>query len=152
VLRSGFEVKKRFQPIGIPGSKRIFAGDYFDLGDFEIINPRKIISCISKELNREIDSRRPIFLLSGKPNKLILPLGESDQNLLERNKTKIASCPGGLNLEHALSENKLRFEIGETGVSSDTKRKQLLKGVHNGDLPKGALKKWPFYHIVTLKT
>jgi hypothetical protein len=149
VLRSGFEINRNVRAIGYPRAKKVFAGDYFDFNDFEIVNPRKIMACISEKINRRLDPDNPVFLVSGETSKIILPLEEGDSDLLERKQREIVSCPGGLNLERALTRKKLQLEVGKTGINNSINDQQLLSGVHNGDLPKGVLKKWPFYHIVT---
>jgi hypothetical protein len=149
VLRSGFEIKRNVTSKSFPRTKKVFAGDYFNLNDFEILNPRKIISCISRKIKRDFESDNPVLLVTGKTSKLIFPLDESDLELIERKKNEILSCPGGVNLDRAFAAKKLELDVGETVFHTTIEQNELLKSVHAGHLPKGALKKWPFYHLVT---
>ncbi len=144
ILRSAFELKN-VSTGPMRGNGKILTGDYFNFGDFEIISPKRMLNCLEKKLNVYPLLKGPAMLVSGDPNKMILPL---DDNNLDKIRVEIPSCPGSENLDNSIKNSKLILESGATDLNDSLERSRLYKLVKVGKLPKGVLKKWPLYVVV----
>ncbi len=147
VMRTAFKLENKNPPHGFPGKTSVYAGHYFDFGDFEIVNPHELMACVSSKLNQTFDSGSPFLLVEGNPNQLKLPLNTGGSELLDRAKEALAVCPGANNLGASIQDGKLQVKQGDTSIGTVVPRKELLQNVGKGLLPKGVLKKWPIYII-----
>uniref|UniRef100_A9A6H6 GH3 auxin-responsive promoter n=1 Tax=Methanococcus maripaludis (strain C6 / ATCC BAA-1332) TaxID=444158 RepID=A9A6H6_METM6 len=143
ILRSGFKLKLEMKLEGFPKNTEFFAGDYFDIGGIEVFNPRKMVSCMGQRFGLEKDN--PVLLVSGESYKMVLPLENNKNVLIDKIKEEMPNCSIGQDIEEALKNEKISLEMGNTNVKSSIDHAELLEKVKKGDLPKGVLKKWPFY-------
>ncbi|WP_048059190.1 hypothetical protein [Methanococcus vannielii] len=143
ILRSGFKLKLEMKLEGFPNTTEFFAGDYFDINGIEVFNPRKMVSCMGQRFGIEKDN--PVLLVAGDSYKMILPLENNKNALIDKIKEEMPSCNVGLDIEEAIRNKKLLVESGKTNVTSSISHLELLEKVRQGNLPKGVLKKWPFY-------
>lgn len=143
ILRSGFKLKLEMKLEGFPENTEFFAGDYFDVGGIEVFNPRKMVSCMGQRFGMEKDN--PVLLISGDSYKMVLPLENNKNSLIDKIKEEMPSCSIGKDIEDAIKNEKIVIETGRTDVKTAVEHSKLLEKVRIGDLPKGVLKKWPFY-------
>ncbi len=143
ILRSGFKLKLEMKLEGFPENTEFFAGDYFDIGGIEVFNPRKMVSCMGQKFGLETDN--PVLLVSSDSYKMVLPLENNKNVLIDKIKEEMPNCSIGEDIEKALKNEKISLEMGNTNVKTAIDHTELLEKVKMGDLPKGVLKKWPFY-------
>lgn len=151
VLRAGFRLKVKvvFKPeTKIPREYHTFVGDYFELGELEIINPRRTLACLSKRCKTKKELPAVIKLGTSKdPSIMIIssPKGSECHTVKEIQKN-LPLCPGGKTIEQALKNKRLILEtLNSNPVETETPKSELLKLVRKGELPKGILKQWPLY-------
>jgi hypothetical protein len=122
----------------------IFAGDYFPLKDFRIIDPRKLINCLKSQLDLMNDS---ILLLNDNTNRWVLYIANFN-HFKDKNEIYniLLQCSEETGLNEAIEKKKIKIEtIKEIPISFTAPRSEILTKVRNGKLPKGILKKWPLY-------
>ena len=152
ILRNSFKLKypiKLNESIKTPQNYSLFAGDFFECKNFDLIEPRNLIHCLNEKLKSNIDSI--VFLISNNEEnsqkQLIIPADNdkfkeqiffeciSSDSLVREIKSK--------NIGIALDSNNLVQYLED--------REIILEKVRKGTLPKGILKKWPLYVIVPQK-
>lgn len=144
ILRDSFELKRDVIVSPEMGEDlNIFVGSYFDLGEMKIRNPRLLVECLSQKVGvkgavviRVVDNRWEMVVPAGKK-----PCSQEIERLLPL-------CPGGDVIDEALSRRDLRIRLVEEPMVSEMPRSTLLTKVRNGELPKGALTKWPLYVVM----
>jgi len=152
IIRSSFKLKydlKLSEKLAIPFDYDIYAGDFFSLNEFTINRPRNLINCLKNDCNLEVDA-----LLLLKNNKktwdLVFPSNiqencMKDKKLLEL----ISSCPHQEELTQGIINNLIKIDfIDDQPVDFLATRSEILNKVHEGQAPKGILKKWPLYVII----
>ncbi|MFX0133610.1 MAG: hypothetical protein ACFFDN_08200, partial [Candidatus Hodarchaeota archaeon] len=154
ILRANFQLKKKLKissELPIPKNYKILVGDYFDLEDIEIINPRRFSACLAQNCGFQ---RKSIMLFKSQINDqlwtMLIPI-PSGNDCLDFKKfiQKLNLCPLSQNIRLAIEKNKLRLKFVENiPLESEEKRHELLDKVNKGLLPTGILKKWPIYVIV----
>jgi hypothetical protein len=132
--------------INIPHSYEIFAGDFFIFNEFEIIEPRKLLDFLKVNCNFNTDSM--LFLSKDsklKDSRLILPYNSSCQNG-ESIKHKITSNTDLIEFHPLFEGDNIEIElIDDQPVDFLETRKNKIRKVQTGEIPKGILKKWPLY-------
>ncbi|MFX1281182.1 MAG: hypothetical protein ACFFA3_17660 [Promethearchaeota archaeon] len=153
IRRSCFKLKyplKIAENIPIPTNYSIFAGDYFPLKDFRIIDPRKTINCVSKQFDLKNDS---ILLIYRNTNKWILYIALANINrnaIQDEIINDILKCSEEVGFKEVIENGYLEIEIiDEAPVDFFASRSEILSKVRNGKLPKGILKRWPLYLLRT---
>lgn len=150
VLRDGFRLKTEVAispEVGVPKESFVLVGDYFDLEEFEIINPRLLVACLRERCDSDEDVSFVLRLGFDFPWVMFVPKGGKCRDVAEiRNKMRL--CPRGEMLEIAMKKVWLHLELLERNpVERSRPRSELLKRVSNGELPKGVLKNWPLYVV-----
>jgi hypothetical protein len=138
ILRAPFKLRDRYIK-DLKGD--LYAGDFFNFKDFTITKPRFLIECI-KEKGSKSAAENPLVLVS-KDNsyELIYPFSEGISPL------KLQHCAGAVNIDKAFLTGNLTLKSERVEVKTRKPRKTLLSMKRNGEIPKGAFKKWPFYFI-----
>lgn len=149
IIRSCFKLTypiKIADEIKIPSKFSIYAGDYFNLKDIKITEPRRIIHCMNMRAYLKNDS---ILLMNNSENKWDLYLTPSDLNGFENQGViydKLLECSENTGLNDAISNRLIDIKtIKESPIDFITPRTEILTKVRSGKLPKGILKKWPLY-------
>lgn len=151
VLRAGFRLKTNvvFHPeTKIPREYHTFVGDYFELGELEIINPRCMLACLAERCKIKKELTAVIKLGSGKePSVMTIPSPKSSKcHTVKEIQKNLPLCPGGKTIEQALKNKRLVLKtLNSNPVETETPKPELLKLVRKGELPKGVLKHWPLY-------
>jgi hypothetical protein len=147
ILREGFRLKDSNNLGG-----EVFVGDYFDLKEFEIISPRELISCLEMSFDEIREIKDPLVLEFSDTYKLFIPLKDIEKSLTKSIEKEISKCKlGGKNLNKVISEHLLKIELHPHPEINKKQKKNSLIKVQSGKIPKGALKKWPFYYIKKAK-
>jgi hypothetical protein len=154
IIRSGFKLKYPInisKKVKIPDNINVFAGDFFTLGEFDLISPRYLLDCLANNCKLKIDS----LLLVRTEDKyhfweLILPEGQySECQDKEKLINVIYNCPKESGLKRAIENNHIAIRlIDEQPVDFLATRSEVLAKVQKGNTPKGILKRWALY-IVT---
>ncbi len=149
VLRSAFRLKTEmtFSPAyNIPQGFDIFVGDYFDFGDFRIINARPLVACLAERCGSNAESSILIRPSRNDSNwVLAFPQGQNCHNITDIRKS-MSLCPGGKTIELFEKKGHITFEIvDQNPIETKLSRSELIKRVRKGELPKGVLKRWPLY-------
>ncbi|MFX1375159.1 MAG: hypothetical protein ACFFA0_05050 [Promethearchaeota archaeon] len=149
IIRSCFKLKypiKITDEINLNSNYSIYAGDYFALKDFKIINPRKIINCLNMKCDLKSDS---VLLINSNEHKWKLYLAPkviddcSNQNKMYN---IILECTEYSELNKAIRNQLIKIiSIKNPPIAFMAPRSEILTEVRNGKLPKGILKKWPLY-------
>ncbi|MGV9198770.1 MAG: hypothetical protein ACOC4M_08015 [Promethearchaeia archaeon] len=156
ILRAGFELEypiKLTEKVEIPTNSNIYVGDYFDLAELEIINPKNLLDCIVSKIQINIDSL--LMVRTGredKPWNFVLPSYElsSESEINDRLIEIIKDCPHGDKLADAINTEIMAITFtDEDPVDYLRTREEILKKVRSGKFPKGILKKWPLYLAVS---
>jgi len=146
IRRSCFELRypiKITDELNIRYNYSIFAGDYFNLEDFEIFEPRNIINCFNKKLPLKNDS---ILLLDEGHVKWKLFLAPISNGRYDVIRKIIIDCTKDSGLADAIRQEIIKvITIKNPPVDFMIPRTQILEKVRKGLLPKGILKKWPLY-------
>lgn len=154
ILRSQFQLKypiKISNQIKISIDYTVYAGDYFSLTDFEIVEPRILLNRLKEQCKFNGDS----LLLIKSPEsdkfkwKLIIP---SSRNTICADEDKlrefILKYPEPKEINKAIKDQSIQLQlINGDPVDFLALRDEMLKKVRNGKVPKGILKKWPLYVI-----
>jgi hypothetical protein len=144
ILRAPFQLKRDVHISLEMGEEfTILVGSYFDLGRVEIRNPRLLMECLSQKCGSE-----GAIVIKAADNKwdMVVPTGEKGcSQEIER---VLPFCPGGDTVHEALSRGDITIRVAEEPLVSESSRSTLLKKVRNGELPKGALTRWPLYVVV----
>lgn len=150
ILRSSFKLKyqiKLHDSIEPRSNYSVYAGDYFECPNFDIIEPRNTIHCLNRKLNQEnIDSM--VFLTSNQgensEKRLIIPVHATNYE-----EEMFFQCLSSNSLINAIKENEVLLELNSNElVTYMEDRGLILEKVRKGALPKGILKKWPLYVIL----
>ncbi len=158
VLRAGFRLKIEVAispEIRAPEEPNVFVGDYFNLEELEIVNPRRLLACLAE--NFKINKKSSIVLRlkqDDRPLVMFIPITQYKNytNLTEEIRNKLSTCPSGRSIEFEMQREKLRLEMLDSNpVETQIPRTELLGRVRRGELPKGVLKRWPLY-VVTPST
>jgi len=154
IFRSGFRLKYPInisKKIKILKTSDIYAGDFFNLREFDIFAPRYLLDCLINECKIKTDSLLLVgFDDNDVPWELILPTSEdikckSDEEI----RKTISTCPKEEEIEKAIQNNYLRIKmINEQPVNFKATRLEILEKVQKGNIPKGILKKWPLYLVL----
>jgi hypothetical protein len=154
IFRSGFHLK---YPINISNKVKIskdinvYAGDFFNLKEFDIFAPRYLLDCLINDCNIQTDSLLLVgFEGNDVPWELFLPISENIKCTSDEEIRKtIDTCPEEENIDKAIQNNYLTIKlINEQPVNFKATRLEILKKVQKGDVPKGILKKWPLYLVL----
>ncbi|MFX1371777.1 MAG: hypothetical protein ACFFCE_07945 [Promethearchaeota archaeon] len=152
ILRSTFELKypiKLLKEIDIKSYYKVFAGDYFNFPDFEIINPRLLLNCLKENCILNIDSLLLVNYKNSVKNSLKLFLySNKEKNCSDLNSYKkvLLECIRNENFKEAILNNDIEIElIKNNPVDFLATRSEMLEKVRSGKNPKGVLKKWPLY-------
>jgi hypothetical protein len=129
----------------------VFAGDYFTFDTFEVHDPRYMLNCLKIRCNFDMDS---ILLLKQKieDNVIYTLVAISNGNKLcstvEEIQNIIYKCSKNDNFKDGIKRKYIKISlIKENPINFLETRKEMLNKVRNGKIPKGILKKWPFYVI-----
>ena len=150
ILRNSFKLKyqlKLHDSIKPSSDYAIYAGDYFECTNFDIIEPRNIIHCINRKLEKEnIDSM--VFLISNKEEtsdkRFIIPVQANNYKM-----DLFLECLSSHTLINAVKDKTVLIELNTNDlVQYMEDREQILEKVRKGALPKGILKKWPLYVVL----
>jgi len=150
ILRSSFKLKyqlKLHDSIKLDSNYAVYAGDYFEFTNFDIIEPRNIIHCINRKLEEEnIDSM--VFLISNQEEnsdkRFIIPVDAKNYEM-----DMFLECLSSHTLINAVKEKNVLIELNTNDIVQYMEdRDQILEKVRRGALPKGILKKWPLYVII----
>jgi len=153
IIRSSFELKyniKLSNKIEKPENYNILAGDFFSFNKFNIIQPRNLLNCLKYSCKLESDA----LLLKQESNQfwqLILP-SSLDTNCINEAVIlqTISNCPTQKELFQAIVNKRIKIKfIEDQPIDFLATRKEVLKKVREGKVPKGILKKWPLYVIST---
>jgi hypothetical protein len=146
IRRSCFELRypiKITDELNIHSNYSIFAGDYFNLKDFEIIEPRHIINCFNKKLPLKNDS---ILLLDEGQFERKLFLAPISNGGYDTIRKTIIDCTKDSGLADVIRQEIIKvITIKNPPVDFMIPRIEILEKVRKGLLPKGILKKWPLY-------
>ncbi|MBD3226988.1 MAG: hypothetical protein GF329_02275 [Candidatus Lokiarchaeota archaeon] len=144
IMRSGFKLKSEYEINGYHGDYDVYTGDYFNFNDFEIVDPRSIISCLNKRIDTELNKENPLIIIDGNPNKLIIPNNQKSSS--KKNfKDIFINCSSSEQIKTAFNNSKLEIEFHSIKLTPKQEHSDLLSRVRKGQLPKGILKKWQFY-------
>lgn len=140
ILRNSFKVKVKEEVKRFP-HYRIYAGEHFKKGDVEILNTHKIVQFVEELL--QIKMTEPLFFVY-ELRKLYVPasISEEECRRISSELTKIDN----------FEESRFFFRCDNLKVEGKTleivmDRNKLLNDVREGRIPKGAIKKWPFYFL-----
>ena len=156
IIRNGFNLKydvKFSNQIKLPPEFNVLAGNYFNFGDFEIIEPRNLLHCITTNCKTETDA---MVLVNSQNDKRLWKLlifrpkngaCQEKEHVLQI----LSSCPQLKTAEWIQNRSLLDVELLEDQpVQFLKEREEILLKVRSGDLPKGILKKWPLYIVIPL--
>jgi len=154
ILRSQFQLKypiKISNQIKINSNYTIYAGDYFSLTDFEIVEPRVLLNRLKEHCKFTTDSLLLIkFIENDKIKwKLIIP-SSNNTNCSDEDKVRkfFLKYPKFEDLKPVIKDQSIHFQsINDNPVDFLAHRDEMLMKVRNGKIPKGILKKWPLYVI-----
>ncbi|MFX1477630.1 MAG: hypothetical protein ACFFCI_05830 [Promethearchaeota archaeon] len=156
ILRSSFQIKYPINisnKISMPNDFIVYAGEYFSFKNFEVYDPRTFLNCLNEKSESFHDS---LFLTdyNEKDNDhwlLILRSYEKQNNpKLEDYKEILLRCIKDGSFCKAITNNIIKIQlINEDPINFLATRSKVLERVRNGKIPKGILKKWPFYVIRT---
>lgn len=154
IFRSGFRLKYPInisKKIKLTKNPNIYAGDLFNLREFDIFAPRYLLDCLINNCKIQTDS----LLLVGYegndvPWELFLPTNKDIKCHNDEEVRKIIkSCPKEERIEEAIQNNYLTIKlINEQPVDFKATRLEILKKVQKGNIPKGILKKWALYLVL----
>ncbi len=154
ILRSQFQLKypiKISNQIKINSNYTIYAGDYFSLTDFEIVEPRVLLNRLKEQCNFTSDSLILIKFIEKEKIKwkLIIPSSKNTICSDERSVRKfILKYPEFDEIHQAIKDQIIHFQlINGNPVDFLAHRDEMLMRVRNGKIPKGILKKWSLYVI-----
>lgn len=154
ILRNQFQLKypiKISNQIKIGSNYRTYAGDYFSLQGFEIVEPRNLLNQLKETCQFIYDSL--LFIKSDKSDhikwNLILPSSKNKICTREDQIKKILlKYQKSEDLIRAINEQKIKIQIiEEQPVDFLSTREDILTQVRKGKVPKGILKKWPLYLV-----
>ncbi|MFW9941721.1 MAG: hypothetical protein ACFFFT_11830 [Candidatus Thorarchaeota archaeon] len=154
VLRNQFQLKypiKISNQIKIESKYKTYAGDFFSLEDFEIIEPRNLLNQLKETCQFSYDS---LLLIKSYENdvikwSLVLP-SSKNENCITENQMKniLLKHQKSEDLKRAINEEKINIQIiEEQPVNFLSTRAEILAQVRKGKVPKGILKKWPLYVV-----
>lgn len=148
IVRNNFRLKypMKISPIVKPDSNYdLFVGDYFSFQELEIYDPKSIIECLKGETDLLSDS---LLLKKNKEkSKHSFELFFSTKEKINNDfSLRISNCLKEKQLSNAIKTGIINFRaIPEKIIEFKNPRSELLEKVRNGSVPKGILKKWPFY-------
>ncbi|MFX1599876.1 MAG: hypothetical protein ACFFB6_04700, partial [Promethearchaeota archaeon] len=154
ILRSSFELNYQIRvskDIQLPSKFKVYAGDYFTFGNFEVYNPRYLLNCLKSNCSLDIDS---ILLL--KQNKIndvkwklvLLSNGEEGCSNVEDYRKILFKCIKNDDFKAKIKKNLINVQlINENPINFLATRSEMVNKVRTGKNPKGILKKWPLYVI-----
>lgn len=158
IMRSGFKLKSKYEIKGYKGEFEVYSGDYFDFNEFEIVDPRSLISCLNNkikmelknEINFELNKDNPLIIIDENPNVVII---SSNKKLFSKNTIKdlFIDCSNSERIKSAFNSSKLDIKFHNIELIPTQERSYLLNKVRKGELPKGILKKWQFYVLKSKK-
>ncbi|MFX1346222.1 MAG: hypothetical protein ACFFBC_12555 [Promethearchaeota archaeon] len=154
ILRNQFQLKYPIQisnQIKIESKYKTYAGDFFSLEDFEIIEPRNLLNQLKETCQFSYDS---LLLIKSYENdvikwSLVLP-SSKNENCITENQIKniLLKYQKSEDLKRAINEKKINIQIiEEQPVNFLSTRAEILAQVRKGKVPKGILKKWPLYVV-----
>lgn len=155
ILRASFQMKINVpihNAIPLPPQYQVMVGDYFNFEELELINPKRLFACLTDKVRH---LKLPLLLMG--PNS-INPLWnfyvevtkDIDEITPDKLRNALKSC-----LEKNMTSLVLKMHslgvkpVTENPIKLLQMRQELLKGVHQGIYPKGILKAWPLYVIIT---
>lgn len=153
ILRDNFQLKYKVhisEQVKIPKNSILYAGDYFNFGSLEIIEPRNLLFCLNSTCGYNFDALLLMSENEGASWTLYLKSGEdghckSSENIREA----IFNCPHESTIPKAIEQNKIKIElINDYPVDFLKEREEILEKVRTGKSPKGILKKWPLYVVI----
>ncbi|MBD3253528.1 MAG: hypothetical protein GF383_00465 [Candidatus Lokiarchaeota archaeon] len=155
ILRDNFQIKyplKISKSITKPDDYAIYAGDFFTLKKFDIIQPRILLNCIKNQCNLKIDYLLLVNQNDSKKEmwKLVFTKKSDSSciNTSEINK-KLKKCSEKYENYAKLITNVEEIKlIDDIPVKFVKDRQKILEKVRSGKIPKGILKKWPLYLIM----
>lgn len=152
ILRSSFQLKYPIQlskEIDIKSYYKVFAGDYFNFSDFEVINPRLLLNCLKEKCYLDIDSLLLVIYKKSVNNGLKLFLYSNEEkncSNLNNYRKILLECIGNENFKEAILNNHVEIKlIKHNPVDFLATRSEILEKVRSGKIPKGILKKWSLY-------
>ncbi len=130
---------------------QIYAGDYFELDDLVVKEPRNLLNCLNEKCGNKIDS---ILLLN--PNiedkrlTLILPrIKNFHCNNINNYKEILIKCPNNEDIKEAIRNEQIKLlTIEEQPVQFLKHHSEMIEKVRRGLIPKGILKRWPMYILI----
>ncbi len=152
ILRNSFKLKypiKLNESIKTPQNYSLFAGDFFECKNFDLIEPRNLIHCLNEKLKSNIDSI--VFLISNNEEnsqkQLIIPAD------YDKFKEQIFfECISSDSLVREIKSKNVSITLDSDNLVQYLEdREIILEKVRKGTLPKGILKKWPLYVIIPQK-
>ena len=152
IFRDSFRLKypvKISTNVEVPDDYDLYVGDYFIFNEFDIFNPKLLLNCLIKSFALDIDSLliKSVEREDNLSYQLIVPRNSTTDNLEYDEKLSLLSaCPDVDEILNALKQQKLIIKfIDDSPIDFIATRKDILAKVHNGNVPKGILKKWPLY-------
>ncbi|MFW9820224.1 MAG: hypothetical protein ACFFE5_11500 [Candidatus Thorarchaeota archaeon] len=151
--RSSFKLKydiRLSSKIKKPDKYDILAGDFFFFKDFNLMQPRNLLNCLKGNCKLQTDA---LLLMQASDQfwELILPSDLDNKCIKETLILKIISnCPTQKELSQAILNKKVKIKfVEDQPIDFLATREDVLKKVREGQFPKGILKKWPLYVILT---
>ncbi|MFW9874342.1 MAG: hypothetical protein ACFFG0_14650 [Candidatus Thorarchaeota archaeon] len=154
ILRNQFELKYPItisNKVKILSDYKIYAGDFFQFEEFDIIEPRNFLNYLKEKCHFLCDS----FLLIRSSQKdriqwkLILPTSKN-KNCITEDQIRgiILDFQESEELNQAKFIQKINIHIiEEQPINFLSTREDILAQVRSGKVPKGILKKWPLYIV-----
>lgn len=137
ILRAPFKLKTH---VAMKDNSVVYTGDFFEFTEFTITNARILKNCVL-EKGAQSKDELPMVLLSKEDHYELL---HPD---IDRSRAASTPCEGVRGFEKAVASGLLKMKKGERPVKPLKQRKEVLKLNRKGAIPKGALKKWPFYYL-----
>ncbi|MFX0083971.1 MAG: hypothetical protein ACFE94_19670, partial [Candidatus Hodarchaeota archaeon] len=156
ILRNQFELKYPIRisnHVEITSNYKTYAGDFFSLNGFEIIEPRNLLVYLKEKCQFLNDS---LLLIKSDENeipkwRLILPSSKNKKCMTEDQIREILiRYQKAGDLKQEILNQKIDIQIiEEQPVNFLSSREDILTQVRGGNIPKGILKKWPLYVVET---
>ncbi|MFX1557503.1 MAG: hypothetical protein ACFFC9_09640, partial [Promethearchaeota archaeon] len=154
ILRAKFELKypiKISTNISLPNQYKVYAGEHFIFDHFEIYNPRYLLNCLNSNCSFNYDCLLLTNLDDSKFKLILYKNLNSKCSDLEKIKNIFFNCAHLNSLKSAISKDQIKIEvINDKPVDFLATRSDMLENVRNGNMPKGILKKWPFYYVESI--
>ena len=154
IIRTGFKLNydiKISNQIKLPLDFKILAGNYFNFGEFEIVEPRNLLNCIKS--NCEIETDALVLVKEQSDEKIWKLIVLKPEDDICQDKEKIFqilyNCPQLEKTKWIQNRDLVEIELlNEQPVQFLKNREEILLKVRSGALPKGILKKWPLYIVI----